>query len=174
MMMGSHSLKTICWYSATLILLASCKNKIRTRDKNISRQPGRRSRRSTWGSSSSARWPACCALSWRGCAARSGSAARSRGSRQQRNNPVKIFISVGIFKKICNLLLKIQLVVHLLATSTNVTAGHFSRRFPRTRWQRPLSTSLARLLTRGRGLKTCKDDSFFLQTTLSFPPGALR
>ena len=86
-MMGSHSLKTICWYSATLILLASCKNKIRTRDENTSCRPGRRSRRSTWGSSSSARWPACCALSWRGCAARSGSAARSRGSRQQRNNP---------------------------------------------------------------------------------------
>ena len=91
MMMGSHSLKTICWYSATLILLASCKNKIRTRDKNTSCRPGRRSRRSTWGSSSSARWPACCALSWRGCAARSGSAARSRGSRQQRNNPKDIY-----------------------------------------------------------------------------------
>ena len=55
----------------------------------------------------------------------------------------------------------IQSVVHLLATSTNVTAGHFSRRFPRTRWQRPLSTSLARLLPRGRGLKTCLQDASF-------------
>ena len=171
-MMGSHSLKTICWYSATLILLASCKNKIRTRDKNISCRPGRRSRRSTWGSSSSARWPACCALSWRGCAARSGSAARSRGSRQQRNNPVKILISVGIS-------LDLQFVID--DPIVHSPSCHFHKRHSRSLFQKVPSHKMATTpvdLVGSSPAKRTRVEKHWrmivLQTTLSFPPGALR
>ena len=75
------------------------------------------------------------------------------------------------------MLLKIQLFIHLLSTSANVTAGHFSRRFPRTRWQRPLSTSSACLLPRGRGLKNMEGWKFFFKPPWAFrqvPSGRLR
>ena len=110
MIMGSHSLKTICWYSATLIRLASCNNKIRTRWSKACFKPDRQSRHSISGSFSSVPLPGCenllwlfdfwkdlftCyALSWTGCEEQSDSAARWPWSLQQRSSP-KIDISIN-------------------------------------------------------------------------------